>query len=368
VSADEGKAPARPLPLEAWHRARGARFETRRGHRLPIDYGDPGAEARALRTAFGLLDRSEIARLELIGADRRRFLNGLVTVDVAGLDTGAGVWGFATGPKGQVLADVVVHSLVDRLWLELPFGGEGDLRRHLERYVVADRVEVLSLQEMLPLTLAGPGCDAALERAGARAPAAAWGNARALLFDCQVELSRHQRLGVPAVTVWTPSAIADEVADRLVGEVAAVPVGDEAAEALRIEAGLGRWGVDFGAENLPQEIDAEGAVDFKKGCYLGQEVVARLHYRGQAPRLLRSLALPRAVASRVGVEVRFEGRAAGRLTSEAPSHRGDRAVGVAVLQRRACEPGTLVELEDGTPAVVCLPGDAAGAAVPWDEG
>jgi tRNA-modifying protein YgfZ len=363
----EGSATVRLLPLDSWHGARGARWVDRRGHRIPADYGDAAAEARVVRSACGLLDRSEIARLELIGADRQRFLNGLVTVDVVQLEEGRGIYGFATGPKGQVLSDVVLHCLADRLWLELPPGREGELRRHFEKYVVADRVEVLSLQEMLPLVLIGPGCEAALASCGVAAPRSAWGNIRASLFDSQVQLSRHERLGASAYTVWTPSAIADEIANRLVSELGAVPVGDDAAEALRVEAGIGCWGVDFGADSLAQETGVEAAVDYRKGCYLGQEVVARLHYRGQAPRLLRSLVLPPTPACRPGLEVRFENRAAGRLTSVAFSQRGDRQVGLAMLQRRASEPGTRVELEDGTPAVVRVAGDAvAGGAIEGD--
>lgn len=355
---------AESLPLEPWHRARGARLEERRGYLQPLDYGDPDAEARALREGCGLLDRSEIGRLELRGADRQRFLNGLVTVDVAKLPVGHGRYGFATGPKGQVLADVVVHGLADRLWLELPPGREDDLRAHLQKYVVADRVEVQSLHEMLPLVLLGPRCGAALARAGASLPGAPWGNARATLFDTDVELSRHERLGAPAVTVWASASIADHVAERLVDELGAVPVGVEAAETLRIEAGLGSWGVDFGADNLPQETEIDGAVDYRKGCYLGQEVIARLHFRGQAPRLLRSLALPPSAALRPGLEVSFEGRAAGRLTSVAISRGGDRAVGLALLQRRACAPGSLVTLEDETRGLVCPPGGALDAPLP----
>ena len=352
---------AESLPLEPWHQARGARLAERSGHLQPLDYGDPGAEARALREGCGLLDRSEIGRLELRGADRQRFLNGLLTVDVAKLSQGDGRYGFATGPKGQVLADVVVHCLTDRLWLELPPGREDLLRSHLEKYVVADRVEVRSLQEMLPLVLAGPRCEATLERGGAALPAAPWGNARATLFDSEVELTRHERIGAAAVTVWVSASIAEHVAESLVDELGAVPVGLLAAETLRVEAGVGRWGIDFGDENLPQETEIDGAVDYRKGCYLGQEVIARLHFRGQAPRLLRSLALPRSATLRPGLGVSFEGRPAGKLTSVVVAHRGDRAVGLSLLQRRACEPGALVTLEDGAPGVVCAPGGALEA-------
>src|ERR1700731_421080 len=100
---------------------------------------------QALRHGCGLADRSSAGRLELLGADRQRFLNAYVTCDVKGLAAGPGAYGFFTGPQGRILADVAVLAHGDRLWLELPPGQAGPIAEHLKKYLIADRVEMRPL-------------------------------------------------------------------------------------------------------------------------------------------------------------------------------------------------------------------------------
>ena len=119
-------------------------------------------EMGALREGCGLVDRSWIGRLELRGADRQRLLNGLVTCDAKRLAPGDGAYGFFTGPQGKILADVAVLAFADRLWLELPAGRGEAIAAHLGKYVLADRVEVGPLEDMLPITLVVPRAEAVL--------------------------------------------------------------------------------------------------------------------------------------------------------------------------------------------------------------
>jgi folate-binding protein YgfZ len=137
-------------------------------------------------------------------------------------------------------------------------------------------------------------------------------------------------------------------------------VGIAALEARRVELGVPRFGRDFGPEHFPQETGlGEQAVSYTKGCYLGQEVIARIHYRGQANRLLRGLRLPPgttvdAVAD--GAELRYEGRPVGTLSSAVRSPALGAPVALAIVHRRGAEPGTRVEVEGGGAAeVVALP-------------
>jgi folate-binding protein YgfZ len=129
-------------------------------------------------------------------------------------------------------------------------------------------------------------------------------------------------------------------------------------DALRIDAGIPWFGRDFGPDNFPQETGLEEqAVSYTKGCYLGQEVVARLHYRGQVSRQLRRLRLESVPEAHAvpGTELLFEGRPAGVLTSVAgPPWLGE-LVGLSILQRRAFEPGTRLEVVGGGEAVVAPP-------------
>ena len=122
---------------------------------------DITGEYRALREGCGLA-RPEMGRLEILGADRHRFLNAYVTCDVQALQPGEGAYGFLTNPQGRILSDLVATAHEDRLWLRLPPGQEEAVAKHLGKYILADRVEIRPLEDMLPITLIGPGATAAL--------------------------------------------------------------------------------------------------------------------------------------------------------------------------------------------------------------
>ncbi len=142
-----------------------------------------------------------------------------------------------------------------------------------------------------------------------------------------------------------------------------VPVGFEALEVLRTEAGIARFGRDFGPENFPQETGAEEeSVSYTKGCYLGQEVVARIHYRGGVQKTLRGLDFGAGPAPAPGTALLFEGRESGAATTVLDSVALGRPIGLGILHRRAAEPGAKLELAGGGEAVVrelpFLPGPA----------
>jgi folate-binding protein YgfZ len=318
---------------------------------------DVEAQVRALREGCGLLDRASVGVLDLTGADRQRFLHGLVTCEVKGLAPGAGAYGFFTSVKGRVLADVVVLALADRLRLELPPGGEDEIAAHLGKYRIADRVE-WAAPAAVPLTLAGPRAAEALAAAGApEPPAEPWGSVGATVAGAAVVLVRQGQLGVDAVTLWVGAAEAAALSAALLaaGEpYGLAPVGVEAAEVVRVEAGVPRFGRDYGPDHFPQETGVEGAVSYTKGCYLGQEVVARIHYRGGVHRALRGLALadlPGGGPPPTGAPLLHEGRPAGAVGSavRSPAHG---PIGLAILHLRAAAPGTALEIEGGGRAEV----------------
>lgn len=310
---------------------------------------DVDAEERACREACGLLDRGGVDRLEMLGADRERFLQGRVTCDVKDLPVGGGIYGFIPQIKGRILADVVVLALEDRLLLELPAGRGELITDHLSKYILADRVEIRP-SPLRPLTLLGPRAAEHLGPPG-ELPATPWSHRPARVRGIDVHLVRHPEPGTPMWTLWTADDEAAALAAKLAAE-GAVPVGGEARDRLRVSAGWAVYGKDFGEENFPQEIEPlpEGfgeAVSYTKGCYLGQEVIARIHYRGGVNRRLRGLRID-AQRDVVGAAVLSEGRAAGTVTSatRGNSSGGGDYLGLAVLQTRV-EPGARAELEGG---------------------
>jgi folate-binding protein YgfZ len=320
---------------------------------------DLDTEYAALRHGCGLIDRSWVDRMEMLGADRQRFLNAYVTCDVKGLAAGQGAYGFFTSAQGRILADVAVLAHGDRLWLELPPGQQATIAEHLRKFLIADRVEMRPLDELLPLTLAGPGAAASLADAGRglQPPAAPWGHARAELCGTEVTVQRTERLGVPALTLWVSAPAAGPLREELLartggGDGRLLPVGLAALEAVRTEAGIPRFGHDFGPQNFPQETGAEEAISYTKGCYLGQEVVARIHYRGGVQKALCGLVFDGDAVPAPGTALLYEGREAGAVGTAVHSPALARPIGLAILHRRAAAPGSRLELAGGGGAEV----------------
>ncbi len=305
---------------------------------------------RALREGCGLVDRSSTDRLEVLGADRLRFLNAYVTCDVKSLAPGEGAYGFFTNPQGRILSDVVVLAHEDRLWLQVGAGQEEAIASHLRKYVLVDRVEVRGLADMMPLCLVGPRATEAL--GGAELPAPGdWRHRRSMVHGTEVELQRAGRMGAEAWALWVSASIIKPLAEQLLEIPGVGPVGSEALEILRVEAGIPRFGRDFGPDNFPQETGAEEAVSYTKGCYLGQEVVARIHYRGGVQKNLRGLVFETA-APAPDTPLLFEGREVGTVTTVVESIALGLPAGLAILHRRGAEPGTRLELPDGGTAEV----------------
>ncbi|HVR28928.1 MAG TPA: hypothetical protein VMS86_05280 [Thermoanaerobaculia bacterium] len=349
------------LALAAVHDRLGARYVEERGFAVPSDYGDPDGELAALRSGLAVLDLSWSSRLELRGRDRHRFLNGLVTSNTVALSSGRGIYGFLLSKAGRVLADVYVTALPDRLWLELPAGTGETARRHLEGYRVIDDVEVASLDDLATLAVLGPKAAAALGE-----PAASLeldSNTRARIAGCEVQVARRRVFGVDGWVLWAPASLGEEIlADLIEAEPAARSaangsraVGLQALDTMRIEAGIGRWGVDFDERTVANETGlVEAAIDFTKGCYLGQEIVARIHYRGKPgalccpleitarsespllPSTIRSVPVSGGVSEEIGT-----------LTSAVPGAGSGSWLAIGTLSRRALDAAVPMALTGG---------------------
>lgn len=353
-------------PLAPLHRTLGAQLTARDGVEIPAHYGDLDGEYQALRTGCAWVDRSWSSGLKLEGPDRARFLNGLITCDVKGLEVGQSAYGFFTDPQGKVLSDVTVLVHEDRLWLEVEAWRSTFLIEHMQKYIVADRVEIATLTEVVPAVVAGPQAADLLREVGVDLGSDDEGNHRRVhLWDQDVCLARGRRWGVPVFTLWVPTTGAVEWWGELlnVGRgLGLTPVGRQATEIVRVEEGVAAYGVDFDANNFPQETGLEElAVSYTKGCYLGQEVVARIHYRGKVNHRLRGLVIETAIGA--GVPLYSDEAEVGRATSVVSSLLlGD--VGLAILHRKGAEPGTQLSSADGGRArVVELPFETPGAGV-----
>jgi folate-binding protein YgfZ len=305
------------------------------------------AQYRQLREECGLLDRSERGKLLVKGAEAAEYLQGQLTNDVEGLEPGEGRYAALLDRKGHVQGDMRALRLgPDEVWLDTEAEALAAVRRHLETYKIGREVEVADVTaERAILSLIGPRSAGTAGTAGL--PEHASQTASAGGIGC-VAVGTAEGIDLIAAAVD-----AGRLREALLA-AGAVAVSPEATEVLRIEAGRPRFGADMGPETMPAEAGiVERAVDFEKGCYIGQEPVARLHYKGRPNRRLRGLEL--SAAAEPGAVLRLGGKEVGRIGSAAVSPaRGPIALAIV---RREAEPGAELAVgEDGVTArVVDLP-------------
>jgi folate-binding protein YgfZ len=306
------------------------------------------AQYRQLREECGLLDRSDRGKLVVSGAETADYLQGQLTNDVEALAPGEGQYAVLLDRKGHLQADMRVLRPGEGpdLWLDLEPEGLDAARRHLQMYKVGREVEVVDAGgERAILSLIGPR---AVEIAATPAlpenacEPAVLGGAECLAVGT-----------AGGIDLFVPAGERDRVREALLGAGAA-EVTPEAVEIVRIEAGRPRFGSEMGTETMPAEAGiVEQAVSFTKGCYIGQETVARLHYKGKPNRHLRGLKL--SAPAPAGAALRLGEKEVGALGGVAVSPALG-PIGLAIVRREA-EPGAELAVgEDGVTAeVVALP-------------
>jgi folate-binding protein YgfZ len=314
---------------------------------------DPPAEYAALTTGAALVDSSDRGKLALSGAGMSEFLHGQVTQDITGLSAGHGAYAALLTNRGKMLADLRVLDTGAELLLDTERAGLQELFNTIRRFSVGYDVEMhkRTLQNGL-LSLIGPRSELVLHAAaapGTELPGAAeHDHVAAQIGHARVRLIRTDR----GLDVLTEADDSEAVRLDLI-DAGAVPVSPAAADTVRIESGRPRYGTDLDETVIPQEAGLnERAVSFTKGCYVGQETVARLFYRGKPNRELRGLRSSTPLAP--GTELSYEGRVVATVTSAAESPRWG-PIALALVRREA-PLGARVESGDGVWAdVVELP-------------
>ena len=327
---------------------------------MSVTVAAPASAYAALTGGAALVDRSERGKLALTGTEAKDFLQGQLTNDVLALEPGRGCYAAFLDHKGKMLGDLRVLDAGDELLLDTERVALQELFTMIRRYKLGRDVELhkRTLERGL-LSLVGPDAGAVAGAEPPRADAAAEGGATPALGTLEhdhtvAELAGHAVRLVrtdEGIDVYCDAAATTAVAAELVAR-GAVAVEEAAAEVVRVERGRPRYGVDLDATVIPQEAGLnERAVSFTKGCYVGQETVARLFYRGKPNRQLRGLRLTAPAAP--GTEVRLPdgGKVVGRLGTVVTSPRlGPLAL---ALVRREAPPGSTVAVgDDGARAEV----------------
>jgi folate-binding protein YgfZ len=337
-----------PLPLRDLHLAAGAVIDTLCGGDVPLSYGDPRAEHRAVRSAAGVVDRPAVGVLELTGADRASFLNGMVSNDVKRLAPGQGCAAAFLDARGRVQALLAVLAETDRHLVMLPGGGAAKIQAALETFHFAERLEIRDASaEYQTIVLAGPEtADLVPRLAAGPLPTAPWEHAEVAVAGGQARLVRGGG-ETGEVEAWLLGRREAGAAlwQAIVG-AGARPVGFMALNVLRVEAGTPWFGHDADDSTLLPEIPCEPLVSPTKGCYIGQEVVVRIRDRGHVNRRLTGLTLAGQSVPRPGAPVLAEGREVGHVTSGVWSFSLERPIALALIRREQAGPGTEVVVAD----------------------
>ncbi len=303
---------------------------------------------RAIRETCGLVDRSERGKLAFTGLEAKTFLQGQVTNDVEGLTPGTGCYAALLSPKGKMLGDLRILDTGDELLLDVERSALQAIFNVLHRARVGFDAELhkRTLQSGL-LSLVGPEARRVAGDEAEALPDVEHANAAAELDGIHARVVATD-VGVDLICdAEQTAALAAALTAR-----GARSVPEAATEILRVERGRPRYGIDLDETTIPQEAALnERAVSFTKGCYVGQETVARLFYKGKPNRHLRGLRLSAPVDS--GTELALDGKVVGRLGSVvvSPTHG---PIGLALVRREA-QPGATLAAGEATATVAQLP-------------
>ncbi len=343
-----------PLPLHELHQQLGGTFAEIDGLEVVDHYGSFLDEHRSLKEGAVVIDLSSRSRLCLVGGDRQRFLNGQVTNDVAKLKTGDGCYAALVTAKGKMVSDLNIYALENELLLDFEPGLTGAITQRLDKYIIADEVQIVDVAPHYGLlSLQGPRASDALQQMRLVSTLPMKERTHVLAKDethGEIYVIRHARCGSQGFDLFVPLASLGAVFDKAIAAVR--PIGGSvcgwrALEAARIEAGIPRYGADMDETNLPPEAGIDQtAISYTKGCYIGQEVIARIRTYGQVAKALRGLRLANGLSPLPvkGDKILRDGKEVGYLTSVLASPLLNANIALGYVRRETNQIGATLTL------------------------
>ncbi len=314
----------------------------------------------------GIYDLGFRARISLTGGDRVRWLNGMVTNNIRDLAVGHGVYAFLLNPQGRILGDMFVYNQGEALIVETDRSQVEKIIATFDHYIIMDDVEVANISDQqTAIGLTGPRSRAVLNRGGIEVPN---------LESCQV-ITPTCSCDCGCVTctvicgecepqesyeVWLAPQDVYKTWQALIA-AGATPVGSEALEIQRIVAGIPLYGVDIRERDLPQETEQTRALNFNKGCYVGQEIVERIRSRGNVHRKFTGFVVEGAAALAAGDKIVSGDKDVGEITSVAAlrTASGNQTVALGYIRREVGVPGREVTIGTVKATVASLPIESA---------
>ena len=354
----------RALPLHSFHERRKAVFTELNGEEAVRSGASPEQEYIWLTQQAAWLDLSFRGRICLLGTDREKFLHGQVTNDVLRLKVGEGCYAALVDGKARLQADVFIHKLAEEILLDFEPGLTERITQRLEKYIIAEDVQVVDVSPHYGLlSIQGPESEAVVRALKwfETLPGGGLNWVKAETAQAgEVYLIRNARLRSAGFDLFVPSGGLEAAAtllEQAAGAVGGGMAGWSAFENARIEAAVPRFGADMDESNLAPEALQGNAISYAKGCYIGQEIIARIRTYGSVAKALRILQLPaelNQLPPRGEKLFSVEGKEAGYITSSALSPKSGGKVALGYVRREVNSPGTQLKLgrADGGTVVV----------------
>ena len=292
----------------------------------------------AIREQAAFIDLTGRGKIRVSGEDRARLLHAMCTNHVQELQPGTGCYAFFLTSQGRIIADANIYCMPDYLLLDTEPDTKDRVKEHLQKYIIADDVSLNDFtNETATVVLEGPAAEKGVSELGA-AP----GHIPYSFIECgtMCHLVHWTYTGGPGYTWFLPVEDKPALLEKL-RQLGLVEADMETADAVRLENGRPRYGIEFTEANIPQETQQMHAVHFSKGCYLGQEIVERVRSRGQVNRLLTPIRLEGGSAPARGTKILAGEKEAGEVLSAAALP-GGKIAGLAIVRAEALGGGTLM--------------------------
>src|SRR5579871_451453 len=331
-----------------------------RGATTAARFSDPQAEFAALRNSCGVYDLGYRAQISLTGSDRMRWLNGMLTNNIRDLQPGHGVYAFLLNPQGHILGDLYAYNRGESILVDTERSQVEKILATFDHYIIMDDVEVKDLSdEITSLGIAGPNSRKVLASAGIQIPDAEPLQVFEAKCTCNCDCVscsgvRSDDTVTESYELWLSPKDVKKTWEALVAHGGA-PVGSDALELHRILSGVPQFGVDIRERDLPQETEQARALNFNKGCYIGQEIVERIRSRGAVHRKFSGFLADSPLTP--GTKILVADKEVGEITSATSlrlaSH--ERNIALGYIRREIGTPGREVRIGTAAAKVVALP-------------
>jgi len=323
----------------------------------PAHFGKVTDEFAALRSTCGVYELPQRVKIRLTGSDRVRWLNGMVTNNIKDLPQNRGVYAFLLNPQGHILGDLLAFHRGESLLVESDQRQLAKILATFDHYIIMDDVEVTDVTDSLAIIgVTGPKSVAVLAAAGIQVSTMKPLEVSDLTWqDAPISVVRGGDDVFPSFEVWIAPQQVGYSRDAL-KNAGATLVGQDALELYRIALGIPLYGKDIRERDLPQETEQQHALNFSKGCYVGQEIVERIRSRGNVHRKFTGFKIEGA-APAVGTKIQWQGKEVGEITSSAliPGPTGDQSVALGYLRRELAGPGKDLDIAGSRVTVSELP-------------